>query len=223
MAQRRSRLFLLMISLGLFSTGCQSESVIKAGSGINVAQGTMANKISEGEEILLDSNFRTQKQAAADAYRQGNYQQAVSMWETTLEQQRNDPETLIYLNNARIGENFAYSIAVPVPGDSEINAAQEILRGVAQAQFQINSSGGINGNPIKLIIANDRNNPELAQDLALEFSQNSDVLGVIGHFSSNVTLEAAQIYQNEGLVAISPTSSSVALLKRQQLSISHRI
>ena len=35
------------------------------------------------------------------------------MWETTLEQQRNDPETLIYLNNARIGEDSAYSLAVP--------------------------------------------------------------------------------------------------------------
>ncbi|MEL6929044.1 MAG: ABC transporter substrate-binding protein [Cyanobacteria bacterium J06600_6] len=211
MVLKRARLFLLIISLGLLGIGCQSELTIDESSNSDIPQGTMADKISEGEEILLSSNSLTQKQAGADAYRKGNYSQAVSLWSSALEQQRNDPETLIYLNNARIGEDSAHHIAVPVPGDSEINAAREILRGAAQAQFQINSSGGINGQPIKLIIANDRNNPELAQQLARKFSQNLDILGVIGHFSSNVTLEAAQIYQTDGLVVISPTSSSVAL------------
>ena len=211
MAQRRSVAFLLIIGFGLLSIGCQSKSVTEESSNLKAAQGEMADKISKGEEILLESNPSTQKQAAADAYRQGDYQQAVSMWESTLEQQRNDPETLIYLNNARIGEDSAYTIAVPVPADAEINVAREILRGVAQAQFQINSTGGINGKPIELIIANDRNNPEVAQKLAREFSQNSEILGVIGHFSSNVTLEAARVYQAEELVVISPTSTSVAL------------
>ena len=209
MVQSRSYLWLAIASC-VFMTGCQPESTIEPNSFSKPAP-EMADEISEGEEILLDSNFRTQKQAGADAYRQKDYKQAVSLWESTLEQQRNDPETAIYLNNARIGEDLAYTIAVPVPGDSEINAAQEILRGAAQAQFQINSSGGINGKPIKLILANDRNNPEVAQKLALEFSQNEDILGVIGHFSSNVTLEAARVYQAEELVVISPTSSSVAL------------
>jgi len=211
MAQRRSAIFLLMIGLSLLNISCQSRSVSDRSSIPKSARSEMAGKISRGEEILLGSNPSTQKQAAAVAYSNGNYEQAVSMWETTLEQQRNDPETLIYLNNARIGEDPAYSIAVPVPADAEINVAQEILRGVGQAQFQINSTGGIDGKPIELIIANDRNNPEVAQKLAQEFSQNTDILGVVGHFSSNVTLEAARVYQAEELVVMSPTSSSVAL------------
>lgn len=169
----------------------------------------VADNVSTGEKILLDANPSTQKQSAADSY--GNNQIAVSMWEASLQQERNDPEALIYLNNARVGDNPNYTIAVPIPAEAEINVAKEILRGAAQAQLQINNGGGIEGKSIKLMVANDRNNPELAKKLATYFSQNSDILGVIGHFSSNVTLEAAEVYQNQGLPVVSPTSSSVAL------------
>ena len=169
------------------------------------------NKTSAGKIILLDANPNTQKQTAADAYGYGNYQKAASQWESSLKLQRNDPETLIYLNNARIGASPSYTIAVPVPIDAEINVAKEILRGAAQAQYQINNSGGIKGKSIKLIIADDSNNPSTAKKLADRFSKNSEILGIVGHFSSDVTLEAAQVYQSQGLVVISPTSSSTAI------------
>ncbi|MEM6614608.1 MAG: ABC transporter substrate-binding protein [Cyanobacteria bacterium P01_C01_bin.72] len=204
-------IFLLLVGLSLLGISCLSQTTVQESPELDLSQGELADQISEGEEILLGLNSSTQKQAAADAYSSGNYDQAISLWESTLEQKRNDPETLIYLSNARIADQPVYSIAVPVPGDAEVNVAQEILRGAAQAQFLINSSGGINGKPVKLIIANDRNNPEVAQELAAVFSQDPEILGVIGHFSSNVSLEAAQVYQKEGLVMISPTSSSVAL------------
>ena len=132
-------------------------------------------------------------------------------WESSLKKQRNDPETLIYLNNARIGRQGSYTIGVPVPVGAEINVAKEILRGAAQAQNKINQNGGINGKPVKLVIADDSNNLNLARKIAERFSQDSEILGIVGHFSSDVTLEAAQIYQNKSLVAISPTSSSVAI------------
>ncbi|MEL6579697.1 MAG: ABC transporter substrate-binding protein [Cyanobacteria bacterium J06621_12] len=210
MAQRPV-IFLLLVGLSLLGIGCLPQTAVQESPKLDLPQGDLADKISEGEEILLGLNSSTQKQAAADAYNRGDYVQAISLWETTLEQKRNDPESLIYLSNARIADQPAYSIAVPIPGDAEVNVAQEILRGAAQAQFQINSSGGINGKPIKLVVANDRNNPEVAQKLAAVFSQDPEILGVIGHFSSNVSLEAAQVYQEEKLVMISPTSSSVAL------------
>ena len=52
------------------------------------------------------------------------------------------------LNNARIGDANAYSIAVSIPIGSDVNGAQEILRGVAQAQIQVNQAGGIDGVPL---------------------------------------------------------------------------
>ena len=219
LVKTKAILLALIASFSLVSSGCQNSVFDPVDSDDNASQttsnveieGDLDTRISAGEKMLLDLEPNTHQETAAAAYAYGNYQQAVSQWENSLKLQRNDPETLIYLNNARIGDSPAFSIAVPIPIDAEINVAKEILRGAAQAQQEINSSGGIKGKPIKLIIANDSNDPNVAKKLADRFSQDSDILGIIGHFSSNVTLEAAQVYQEQGLVAISPTSTSTAI------------
>jgi branched-chain amino acid transport system substrate-binding protein len=166
-------------------------------------------KISAGNEILINQDATLEKASGSKAIAEKSYPQAESYFEQSLSKKRNDPEALIYLNNARIGDNQAYTIAVPVPIGTEITTAEEILRGVAQAQNEINQQGGINGVPLKIVIADDDNNPDTAKQLAQDLTQNQDILGVVGHFSSGVTLATADIYQDQGLVAISPTSTSV--------------
>ncbi|MCZ0904594.1 ABC transporter substrate-binding protein, partial [Microcoleus sp. HI-ES] len=150
-------------------------------------------------------------QEAVGAIASGNYNAAISDLQASLKTNPNDPEALIYLNNARIGTQKSYTIAAAVPIGSDINAAQEILRGVAQAQNEINQSGGISGTPLKVLIANDDNNSEMAAQIASALASNSEILGVIGHFGSDTTLAASKIYQQKQLVAISPTSTSVQL------------
>ena len=220
----KTQLFLLLSIASLSLASCRESMPKKSSSQLankptdNVAVNSLEtvsldNKISTGEISLFDPNPNTLKQAAIDAYNYKNYPQAALHWESSLNQQRNDPETLIYLNNARIGDGAAYSIGVPIPISAEINAAKEILRGAAQAQNTINQNGGINGKPIRIVVADDSNNLNLARNIAERYSQNSDILGIVGHFSSDVTLEAAQVYQSQGLVAISPTSTSVAISK----------
>ena len=167
--------------------------------------------ISTGNEILISQDATSQKQAAVRAIANQDYSQAVSLLEESLTKRRNDPEALIYLNNARIADGKAYTIAVPVPIGTEMTTAQEILRGVAQAQAEINQQGGINGVPLKMAIANDNNDPATATQLAQNLVKSKEVLGVVGHFSSGVTIATASIYQDNGLVTISPTSTSVAI------------
>ena len=60
-------------------------------------------------------------------------------------------------------------------------------------------------------IANDDNNPELAKKVATEFVKHKKILAVIGHNDSNASVAAAPIYQNGGLVMITPTSSADAI------------
>ncbi|MCY7286649.1 MAG: ABC transporter substrate-binding protein, partial [Cyanobacteria bacterium CAN_BIN43] len=128
-----------------------------------------------------------------------------------LQNDRNDPESLIYLNNAKIGTQTADIIAVSVPATKSSNPALEILRGVAQAQSQVNQAGGINGTPLKVLIVNDDDDPNTAKEVATALVQDASVLGVIGHFGSDTTLAAGAIYQKGGLVMISPTSTSVQI------------
>lgn len=168
-------------------------------------------RISTGNKILINKDSTPEKQAAVKAISNKNYSEAISQLEQSLKTKRNDPEALIYLNNARISDNKAYTIAVPVPIGTEVTTAKEILRGVAQAQNEINQQGGINGIPLKVLIADDDNNPETAKQIAQNLVDNNKILGVVGHFASGITLATAPIYQKNGLVAISATSTSVSI------------
>ena len=168
-------------------------------------------RISDGERLLISDDATSEKQAGISAIASRNYAEALSDLEASLKRDRNDPEALIYLNNARIGNQKSYTIAASVPIGSDVNGAQELLRGVAQAQDETNQSGGIKGIPLKVIIANDDDQPDVAKQVAAELVKNSDVLGVIGHYASDVSLATADIYQSGELVAISAISTSVKL------------
>jgi branched-chain amino acid transport system substrate-binding protein len=168
-------------------------------------------RFSQGENLLIVEGASFDKQAAIQALGKGDFQQAVYLLEKSLQTNRNDPEALIYLNNARIGEAKSYTIAVSVPIGSNVNTALEVLRGVAQSQNQINQTGGINGIPLKVLIADDADNPEIAAQIAQKLAADNSILGVVGHTSSDTSLAAAAIYQKAGLVMISPISTSVKL------------
>lgn len=214
----------LLITLGLAGGGIwwlTNRSGMKVG-GLSPESPELSNKspqlqqsieprLSAGEKLLISGGATAKKQEAVGAIASGNYNAAIANLETSLQANRNDPEALIYLNNARIGNQKSYIIAVAVPIGSDVNAALEILRGVAQAQNELNQNGGINGIPLKVLIANDDNNPEMASQIAGDLAKNLEVLGVIGHFGSDTTLAASKVYQQNQLVAISPTSTSVQL------------
>src|SRR4028118_15868 len=175
--------------------------------------GTIASRISLGNQILLTSQTTAAKQAGVQAFAKGDYQAAVQNFQESLQQNRNDPETIIYLNNAIIYLNNATAsngsslkIAVSVPIGSNPNVAQEILRGVAQAQDEINNIGGINRAKLQVEIVNDDNSPEVVREAAKTLTKDPSILAVIGHNASNASLEAAPIYQQEKLVMVTPTS-----------------
>ncbi len=170
----------------------------------------LSQHISFGEKSFLKSNSLAKKEAIA-ALKAGNFSEAVSKFETALQLQKNDPEALIFLNNARIGSRKSYAIAVCVPVGTDVNISLEILRGIAQAQNEINAAGGIKGIPLRVGIANDDNNPETAKQVAKVLVENEQILGVVGHFASGVTLAAGTVYTSGKLVAISPTSTSIKI------------
>ncbi len=161
--------------------------------------------ISTGNRVLTPQPTAA-KQAGVAAMAAGNYTEAIQQFQLSLQQNRNDPEALIYLNNARIGTQPAYTIAVIAPLSQALNPAEEIMRGVAQAQNQV-----INGVPLKVAIADDGNTAEGAKRVAQALVKDSAIVGVVGHFGSEASLAAGSIYQSGQLVMISPTSTSVAL------------
>jgi branched-chain amino acid transport system substrate-binding protein len=174
----------------------------------------ISERFSTGEKILIPGAASANKQSGVAALAQGNYEQAIASLEAARKDSRNDPETLIYLNNARIGKQKSYTIAAVVPiNGSNPNNALEMLRGFAQAQDEVNRSGGINGVPLKLLLVDDSDNVEITQKIASRLGKNNQVLAVTGHWTSDVSLAAAFVYDAEKLVYIAPVSTTVKLSK----------
>lgn len=171
-----------------------------------------ANRISIGEKLLIPADQNPDKQAAVQAFAAGNYRDAMTKYDASLQMQRNDPEAWIYQNNAKAiaSKNF-WKIAVSVPIGGNLNIAKEILRGVAQVQQEVNSHQGINGKLLQVAIANDDNDPLTTEQIARNLSQDDKILGVVGHNSTEASIAAAPIYQKSGLVMISPTSVGSSL------------
>jgi branched-chain amino acid transport system substrate-binding protein len=169
------------------------------------------NTISRGDKTLfpnINNRFRDQGIAA---FKNGNYQEAANLFQQAVKANPYDPEVLIYYNNARASQNSSsVSLAVVVPIDSKTNNdnAQEILRGVAQAQDQFNNNQGSNGLLLKVVIVNDSNNPEEAKQVVQEIVKDDSILGVIGHNSSDVTKAVIPAYKKAGLAIISSTATS---------------
>ena len=166
-------------------------------------------RISSGERILITAHNNAAKQLAVEAFADGDYVTALKQFKSSLERDRNDPEARIYLNNtlaAKTKDPYKISVSVPIGGN--LNAAEEILRGIAHSQDQTNHNGGINGKLMMIEIANDDNDPETAEEVAENLVKDKQVLAVVGHNDSNASIAAAPIYQENGLVMVTPTSSA---------------
>ncbi|MEH1831427.1 MAG: ABC transporter substrate-binding protein [Nostoc sp.] len=165
------------------------------------------DRISSGEEILLKQDTNPDKKAGVQAFLNGDCNTAIDKFNSSRKVNSTDPETLIYLNNARARlKSYRLKIAVSVPIGKNPNVAKEILRGVAQVQDEVNNSGDINRKALEVAIANDDNDPSEAVQLATRFGKDASILAVVGHNSSNASLSAASVYQKAGLVMMSPTS-----------------
>lgn len=136
---------------------------------------------------------------------------AQNKYRESLSIDKNNPEALIYHNNAQAIASEHFKIAVSIPLGSKPDIAWEILRGVAQAQSEVNQQGGINQKLLLVQIVNDDNDPYVVQQLAKQLSADKNILAVVGHNDSNSSLAGAKIYQQEKLVMISPTSTSTKL------------
>jgi ABC-type branched-subunit amino acid transport system substrate-binding protein/tRNA A-37 threonylcarbamoyl transferase component Bud32 len=163
--------------------------------------------ISAGDRILFASTANPDKEAGVRAIASGDLKTAVNQLQAAVQVDRTDPETLIYLNNARLGTARAVSIAAVVPISDNLSAAAEILRGIAQAQDEAIKAGV----PLKVVIADDGNDENRAQAIARSLIADTSILAVVGHGTSKTSIAVAPIYSQNQMVAIAPTSTSIEL------------
>lgn len=194
----------LLIAFGLSNLTNHDE--VNTSSSVTINQ-SITSRFSRGENLLILENITEEKQKGIESFADKNYSKAIAFFEESLNQNLNDPETVIYLENAKAASANPISIAAVVPIGSNLDVAQEILRGIAQAQAEFNSQGG----NLQVQIVNDENDPEITRQVAKKLVDDKSILAVIGSNASNASLAAAPIYQDAGLVMITPTSTAKEL------------
>ncbi len=81
------------------------------------------------------------------------------------------------------------------------------MKGIVYAHQQHNQNSSRDWK-LRIVMADDANDPEQGKIIARQLATRSDLLGIIGHYSSNVTVPIinAKIYDNK-IVVISPTAT----------------
>ncbi|MCC6889135.1 MAG: branched-chain amino acid ABC transporter substrate-binding protein [Hyphomicrobiales bacterium] len=103
-------------------------------------------------------------------------------------------------------------VAGPMTGGAAAFGAQ-LRQGVEQAVADINAKGGILGQTIELYIADDRADPREGVSAANKFVADG-VRFVIGHFNSGVTMPASDVYQENGMLMITPAATNPRVTER---------
>lgn len=95
----------------------------------------------------------------------------------------------------------------PMTGDLA-QFGQSMLNGINLAVEELNAAGGINGRRFRVEIGDDQAKASEGTLVAQRFAGNLDVVAVIGHFNSGISIPTSAIYDRFGLVQITPASTN---------------
>ena len=106
-------------------------------------------------------------------------------------------------------EEIKIGLAGPMTGDYAEFGAQ-IKQGAERAVADINAAGGVLGKQLKLVIGDDKCDPNRVDRVA-EAMVSDGAVFVDGHFCSQASIPAARIYHKAGILQITPSSSNPQL------------
>ncbi|HYG44507.1 MAG TPA: ABC transporter substrate-binding protein, partial [Bordetella sp.] len=107
----------------------------------------------------------------------------------------------------------AQSIKIAVVGPTTGPVTQYgamVREGVDTAVERINAAGGIDGKKLETVVIDDGCEPKQGP-VAANRVVNDEIGFVVGHVCSGATIAAADIYNNEGVVMVTPSATSPAL------------
>lgn len=117
---------------------------------------------------------------------------------------------LLLTGCTQLEEQKEIVIGVAWPFETDNNLFNE---GIDFAVQEINSNGGINGRELRLLKEDDGGELVKGMAIAESFVENKAIQAVIGHNNSNISIPASTIYDQAGLVMLSPASTAPDLTK----------
>ncbi len=89
------------------------------------------------------------------------------------------------------------------------------VEGLELALEEINNEGVINNRKVRLIIKDDEKSINKGLINAEQFSNDLNVVAVIGHFESYITMPASSVYEFNKIVMVTPLSTAAAITKNK--------
>lgn len=104
------------------------------------------------------------------------------------------------------GGTYTFGVAAPITGNyAEYGKGFQVA--TQMAVDKLNAAGGINGKTFELKLMDSKGDPKESAEIARKFSQDDDILAVVGDFTSSSCMAASPIYEEVSLVQLSPTAS----------------
>jgi len=110
-----------------------------------------------------------------------------------------------------------FGVGGPITGPNAATGAQ-MKNGVEQAAADINAAGGMIGNNLTVEFGDDVSDPKQGVSVANNFAADG-VKFVIGHYNSGVTIPASEVYQENGILEITPASTNPKVTERNMWNI----
>ena len=110
-----------------------------------------------------------------------------------------------------------FGVGGPITGPSAATGAQ-MKNGVDQAAKDINAAGGILSEKIAVEYGDDVSDPKQGVSVANKFAADG-VKFVIGHYNSGVTIPSSEVYQENGILQITPASTNPTVTERKMWNI----
>jgi len=110
-----------------------------------------------------------------------------------------------------------FGVGGPITGPSAATGAQ-MKNGVDQAAADINATGGILGQKITVAYGDDVSDPKQGVSVANKFAADG-IKFVIGHYNSGVTIPSSEVYQENGILQITPASTNPTVTERKMWNI----
>jgi branched-chain amino acid transport system substrate-binding protein len=108
--------------------------------------------------------------------------------------------------------DIVVGLAGPMTGP-EAQFGEQFRRGALKAIEDINAKGGVNGQKLTLVLGDDACDPKQARSVAEDLSAKKAAV-VIGHFCSGSSIPASEVYQENGILQISPGSTNPTFTER---------
>ncbi|QAY95932.1 branched chain amino acid ABC transporter substrate-binding protein [Methylovirgula ligni] len=119
--------------------------------------------------------------------------------------------TLLLLSPPSFAE-VRIGLAAPLSGPDAVFGI-ELRNGAEQAAADINATGGVRGQKLVIVAADDRGELKQALNVANRFVAEKISL-VIGHFQSSLTLAASEIYANHSILDITASATNPQITER---------